>query len=385
MIDLAKELAKAFASRANEADQLGRLPEEDAALLKESGYLGLSIPRAFGGLELSLRDCVLAQVELAQGSASTALVAAMQIHIFGHQREVRSWREGIYEQLCQEGAQGGLFNSLASEPEMGSPSRGGLPASTAVAIADGWCLNGRKTWSTGGRHLTHMLVQATLNGQTKGVLLVRQGMAGISWQDSWRDALSFRASESNDVWFEDVLLPPESLVEESHGPGGPSIWFPMMMSAVYLGTAVAARNCVIQYALERVPTALGKPIASLPKIQRQIGEMDVALQAAQALLSAVAGDWTGQPEQRTSFMGRIAAAKLMVTQTANSVTDLALQIAGGSSITKALPLERYFRDVRAGSMQPPAGDTALELVGRAAIEGIEKGNHLRVASGGATS
>jgi alkylation response protein AidB-like acyl-CoA dehydrogenase len=47
----------------------------------------------------------------------------------------------------------------------------------------------------------------------------------------------------------------------------------MVMSSVYLGTAIAARNAVIQYALERVPSALGKPIATLPKIQRQIGEM----------------------------------------------------------------------------------------------------------------
>jgi alkylation response protein AidB-like acyl-CoA dehydrogenase len=70
-------------------------------------------------------------------------------------------------------------------------------------------------------------------------------------------------------------------------------------------------------------------------------------------------------------MPRIAAAKLVVNSTANHVTDLALQIAGGSSITRALPLERYFRDVRAGSMQPPSGDSALELIGRAAIGGIE--------------
>jgi len=68
---------------------------------------------------------------------------------------------------------------------------------------------------------------------------------------------------------------------------------------------------------------------------------------------------------------RIAAAKTMVTETANDVTDKALRIAGGSAITRALPLERYFRDARAGSMQPPAGDTALEMVGRAAIAEFE--------------
>jgi alkylation response protein AidB-like acyl-CoA dehydrogenase len=143
------------------------------------------------------------------------------------------------------------------------------------------------------------------------------------------------------------------------------------MSTIYLGSAIAARNCVIQFALDRVPTALGKPIATLPKIQRQIGEIDIALQAARSLLMEVAQDWTGEEDGRDAMSARIAAAKTVVTNTANDVTDKALRIAGGSSITKALPLERYFRDVRAGSMQPPSGDTALEIVGRAAIAEFE--------------
>ena len=71
-------------------------------------------------------------------------------------------------------------------------------------------------------------------------------------------------------------------------------------------------------------------------------------------------------------MSRVSSAKTVVNQTANRVTDLALQIAGGQSITKDLPLERYFRDVRAGSMQPPSGDTALEMIGRAAIEQVKQ-------------
>ena len=135
---------------------------------------------------------------------------------------------------------------------------------------------------------------------------------------------------------------------------------------------MAARHHVIRYALERVPTALGKPIATLPKIQRQIGEIDIALQAARALLFEVAAEWTERDEDRPQMVARIAAAKTVVTETANKVTDQALQIAGGTSITKALPLERFFRDVRAGAMQPPAGDTALELVGRAAIAAVER-------------
>ncbi|WP_420630059.1 acyl-CoA dehydrogenase family protein [Candidatus Leptofilum sp.] len=367
-VSLATTLAQQFASRADEADKAGVLPTEDVAALKESGYLGISIPREFGGYGLSLRDCVAAQLALAQGSTSTAIVAGMQVHIFGHQREVRSWDEDWYAQFCRLAASGSLFNSVASEPAMGSPSRGGLPATTAVPTqnGDGWVVNGRKTWSTGGKHLTHMLVRVDLEGEG-AVVLVEQEMPGVEWITTWSDSLSLRASDSHDVVFTNVHIPKNYVVERGGRKPEPNVWFPMIMSTIYLGAALAARNRVIQFALERVPTALGKPIATLPKIQRQIGEIDVALQAARSLLFDVAGEWTGNDADRKKMSARIAAAKTMVTETANKVTDQALRIAGGSSITKALPLERYFRDVRAGSMQPPSGDTALEMVGRAAI------------------
>jgi alkylation response protein AidB-like acyl-CoA dehydrogenase len=140
-----------------------------------------------------------------------------------------------------------------------------------------------------------------------------------------------------------------------------------MLSAVYLGAATAARDAVIRYALERVPSALGKPIATLPKIQRQIGEIDVALMAARALLFEVAASWSERDGDRPGMLARIAAAKQAVAGAANEATEKALQVAGGAGITRALPLERHFRDVRAVGMQPPAGDTAYEIVGRAAL------------------
>lgn len=369
MITLARQLAADFATRADEADRIGKLPVEDIDALKESGYLGISVPAEFGGAGLSLRDCLAAHLELSQGSTSTAMVVGMQMHVFGHQRETRSWRKETFAQFCREAAQGGIFNAIASEPAMGSPSRGGLPASTAVRHPDGgWLVNGHKTWSTGGIHLTHMLVRVDVEG-VAGNVLVRQECPGVRWENTWSDSLSLRASDSHDVFFENVHIPADYLIERG-GKAVPNVWFPLVMSTIYLGAAMSARHRVIRYALERVPTALGKPIATLPKIQRQIGEIDIALQAARALLFEVAGEWTERDEDRAAISARIAAAKTVVTETANKVTDQALQIAGGTSITKALPLERFFRDVRAGAMQPPAGDTALELVGRAAIAAV---------------
>jgi alkylation response protein AidB-like acyl-CoA dehydrogenase len=368
-VDLARSLAADIAERATEADREGRLPAADVALLRDSGYLALAVPREYGGRGESLLTCVAAQLELASGSASTALVAAMQHQVIGHQREVCSWRPEARDRIMREAVAGGLLNSLASEPKLGSPSRGGLPETTATADGDQLIVNGRKTWSTGGRHLTHLLVRVAFEDQP-AVVLVHQGPVdtpGIEWVETWGDSLSLRATDSHDVVFRDAVVPRENLIETGDARAVPNVWFPMMLSAVYLGTALAARDALVRYALERVPTALGKPIATLPKIQRQMGEIEVALMAARALLFEVAGSWSGRDEDRPGMMARLAAAKMAVSTAANDATEKALQAAGGASLTRALPLERYFRDVRAAGMQPPAGDTAYEAVGRAAL------------------
>ena len=367
------DLMAGVAQRADDADKQAALPAADVEQLKASGYLALTVPREFGGYALSMCDTLALHLELAQSSPATALVAGMQLHIFGHQREVQAWRPNWYETLCHEAAHGGLFNAVASEPAMGSPSRGGLSATTAVLNPEQtrWLINGHKVWITGGQHLTHLLVRLNINGEN-GTLLVPADTPGLEWQHTWHEALSLRASDSHDLIFNNAPVPVDHIVEQGNPSKAANVWFPMIMSTVYLGAAMAARNSVIRFALERVPTALGKPIATLPKIQRQIGEIDVDLQAARALLFEVAASWQGNDADRHGMTARMAAAKTVVTETANRVTDKALRIAGGSSITRALPLERYFRDVRAGSMQPPAGDTALELVGRAAIDRLKE-------------
>jgi alkylation response protein AidB-like acyl-CoA dehydrogenase len=360
-LDIARSLAALFAARADEADRLGRLPSEDIKDLRGSGYLALNVPCQYGGLDLSLRQCLEAHLELAKGSGSTALVAGMQMQLFGGARDNRPWVEEVYADFCGAAVEGGLFNSVSTEPQMGSPSRGGLFETTAQRQGGILRINGHKTWTTGGRHLTHMLVGLTLEG-ARAVVLVEGDRQGIEWEETWGDGLALRATDSDDVFFRDVEVPEANLVL----PGAASIpakpvWFPLMLTAVYLGTALAARDGLVRYCLERQPAALGKSIATLPKIQRQVGEIDMRLQAAQALLLAVADEGP-----RPAY-GRIAAAKQFALDTASEVTELALRAAGGAALSRALPLERCFRDVRAGHMQPPAGDTALEAVGQAAL------------------
>jgi alkylation response protein AidB-like acyl-CoA dehydrogenase len=365
-VALAEGLVAEIGPRANAADRAGRMPAEDAAALKASGYLALSVPVEAGGGGLSLADCVCAQLVLAQASTSTALLAAMQLHLFGHARETQPWPADIDRQLCRLAVDGALMNSVASEPELGSPSRGGLPKTELTPDGDGYRLEGHKTWTTGGRYLDHLLVRARLGDQVV-VAWVPSNSPGVDWVETWHDALSLRASDSHDLFLRGVAVPPGRVITAAPNRQ-PNAWFATLTAATYLGAGFAARDRLIAYAQQRVPTALGRPIATLPNIQRQIGEMQAGLDAAQALLLAAAEDWSrAAADQRDGVYPRIVAAKHVAVDTALRVTEQALRAAGGASLSADLDLERYFRDARAGLMHPPSGDAALELVGRAAL------------------
>ncbi len=172
----------------------------------------------------------------------------MQHQVIGHQRETRTWHPDARERILREAAAGGLFNFLGSEPRMGSPSRGGLPETTATPDTGGTNLviNGHKTWATGGRHLTHLLVRVATDDEP-GVVLVRQGpegVAGLEWIETWTDVLSLRATDSHDVVFRDVVVPRENLIETGDAKAIPNIWFPMMLSAVYLGATPKGKDAL---------------------------------------------------------------------------------------------------------------------------------------------
>lgn len=363
-MDFATALA-GIARRAAEADLRGALPAEDVADLRACGYFAVSVPAAHGGGGASLPDCVHTQTQLGQASASTALVAAMPVQVFGHAREAALWPSDLAEALYRAAAQGGLFNSVASEPALGSPSRGGTFATTATLTAEGWRLTGHKTWVTGGQHLTDLLVKARVPAGPanagSATFWVKSAAPGLQWALTWGRGLSLRASDSHDLYLTNT--PAVCHLTETSAPGPFNAWFPLLVGAVYLGAALAARQAIIRYTLERAPTALGQPIAHLPGVQRQLGAIDLPLQAARALLMEVARDWHAGDHAPS----RVAAAKQFATEAASQAADLCVRLAGANGLQTDWPLERHLRDTRAGFMHPPAGDTALETIGKALL------------------
>ena len=94
---LASELACELSTRAAAADVNAKLPVEDIAALRSAGFCALSVPRARGGSGLTLAECLAIQIELAQGSAATAMVLGMPLHIFGSASEHCPWLPTAFE------------------------------------------------------------------------------------------------------------------------------------------------------------------------------------------------------------------------------------------------------------------------------------------------
>jgi alkylation response protein AidB-like acyl-CoA dehydrogenase len=382
IVALAAALGARNGERAARHDADGSFPHASYADMHESGYLRLALPRAYGGAGENLYTMVLAQEQLGRGDGATALGAAMLIQLVGRLAEEPSWPEPVFAEVCRAlAAEGGLINSVVTEPELGSISRGGVPRTTAAPAPGGWRVRGHKIFATGGPALRYMVVgvalppsEAAPQGEAASAI-IRADAPGVRLEATWGDSLSLRTAGNDDVYLEDVFVPEGWVVwRKAVGAPAPAGQAPgtngwsLTVAALYLGVGQAACDAACDYANSRRPPSLGGgAIAGLERIQQLVGRMQVRLDGARALLYAAARAWAARPELRPELAPQVAGAKHLAVAAACEASELALQVAGGFSLTRALPLERYFRDARAGLFNPPQDDLALGLIGRAAL------------------
>lgn len=366
----AAEIAAIAAEHASVHDAESSHPVEAIDAFTQSPLVSMTVPEAFGGMGATPLETMLAIEQLAQGDASMTLIATMHL---GHVAGVgvnTDWPEQLKQSFLTEVVErGSLYNTAASEPGMGSPSRGGAYATTATQKDDGWHITGRKSWSTGAPGLRWAGVGCSVEDEpgkpVRANVLVPMDAAGVTIEETW-DNLGMRASGSHDIELNDVVVPHDHRLPAAGKPDG-SPWS-ILTSALYLGIGVAARNWAIAYAKDRRPTALdGKSIAELEGVQAKIAQMELRLLAARSALYGSVEEWENYPELRGELGPQLAAAKVIATNAAIEITDLAMRIVGSVGMQKAHPLERYFRDARAGLGNPPIDDVALGLVARAVI------------------
>lgn len=357
-----------FSSFSEQSDRLSKFPKENIEKLVEMGFTALTLPEQYGGDGASVSDMVLFQETLARYDSATALAIGWHQGVVGELYENRKWTAEQLAQFAEEIKNGALVNRTVTEAQTGSPTRGGRPQTTAVRSKNGWVISGEKTFTTMAPVLTHFLVSSWIEEkQQVGFFLIPRNSKGLSIKETWH-VVSMRGTESHTLVLDHVAAEDQQLVELNDGPRGSKIngWL-LHIPACYLGIAQAARDYAVHFAATYQPNSLNEPIASLFNVQTQIGKMDLELIKARHLLYDVAAIYDN-PARRVHLQNELGAAKSIVTNSAIEIVNLAMRIVGAKSLELSNPLQRYYRDVRAGLHNPPMDDMTISKLAQAAIE-----------------
>ena len=372
--DFLDRLTRQLAETAEHYDRSAQFPRANFDLLAREGLIGLTVPSELGGGGATLSDAIRVLGAVAKGEPSTALILFMTYHYHATPARAQGWPEAIYERLARDAVAGrGLIGGLRVEPELGTPVRGGLPATIARRTADGWALSGTKIYSTGSTGLDWFSVWARTDEEQPrvGNFLVKADNPGIRIEPVW-DHLGMRATVSHAVHFTDTPTPLDHAVDIrlpgqwAAGAGDPSlaIWNALAISTIYDGVSRAARDWLRRYLSERVPANLAASLATLPRVQEKFGEIEALLQVNRTLIREAAarydtGDTPGAVE--------VNNVKYIATANAIRAVEIGLELTGNPGISRQNPLERHYRDVLCSRIHSPQTDTILVAAGRSAL------------------
>jgi alkylation response protein AidB-like acyl-CoA dehydrogenase len=266
-----------------------------------------------------------------------------------------------------------MFGSWGSEPSI-SLSRTFLMETVIRPVSGGYRIDGVKHFCTMQGGASYYLVWCALDGlpdMSKALLqaLVPAETPGMQTDGRW-NPMGMRATFSPSVVFDNCILAADCTLGQ---PGmatrvGVVESFALGYAAIYLGIAQGALDFATRYCQKQVFHPENVPIAHEPAIQRHMAEMAIPLDAARLLLHQAARSWEGADVATRGLLAN--RAKYLATQVGLQVTATAMQVVGGRSALRDLPVERAYRDLRTCTLMPPAVDRMLEVVGKSVL-GVE--------------
>jgi alkylation response protein AidB-like acyl-CoA dehydrogenase len=235
----------------------------------------------------------------------------------------------------------------------------------------GWSLSGYKIYSTGAPVLKWAIVWAVTDETPPrvGQFLVPFDLPGIEIQYETWDHLGLRASGSHDVVFRDVSLPFDHAVDiRDPGAWGPptasfDVWINLTLSALYNGVATAARDWLVQWLQNRRPSNLGAALATVPRLQTAVGEIEALLQTNRIMIADVAR----RGDAKTLEPAESSLLKYVATGNAIRICEKAIELTGNTGLTRSNPLERHLRDVLCSRVHQPQNDMILTYAGKTAL------------------
>ncbi len=366
----ARSIARDVAAPLVERTDSGQWPEEALrALQAELG--GLVVPREDGGSGLGLQAVAAVCETLGETCASTAICFGMH-HVATAVIAAKATERQRKEFLAPIAAGEHLTTLALSEP--GTGAQFWLPETTLTAVAEGWRVNGEKSFVTNGSHADSYVMStvAADPGAPVGefsTVVVWGDSPGLTWHGVW-DGIGMRGNSSIAVHLDDVPVARDGLL----GAPGDQIWyvfevvapyFLTAMAGTYLGVAEAALTAATVHLKQRQHSHSGRRLANEPVLQHRLGVLWGQVQATRRLVywAAEEGD-AGGPD----LLPALASAKAQVADCAVQVTNEAMTLVGGIGYRDRSPLERHLRDARAAHVMSPTTDILRTWAGRALLD-----------------
>jgi alkylation response protein AidB-like acyl-CoA dehydrogenase len=328
-----------------EWDESQHFPTELLPKLAELGLMGIQFAPAYGGSAMSAVDYCICIEELARVDPSVSLsvaahngLGAAHISMFASEAQKQQYLAPLArgEKLAAWGL---------TEP--GSGSDAAAMRTTATRDGDGWVLNGSKAFITHGQSGDTMVVMAVTDKArgNKGIsaFIVERGTPGFI-AGKKEDKLGMRASETNEVLFQNCRIPAAQLI----GDEGQGFIQTLQVldagrigiAALAVGLAQGAYEAARGYAFER--KQFGRHIGTFQSIRWKLVDNAVRVEAARLLTYRAA--WLKDHGRRMTLESSMA--KLYSSEIAVRASEDAVQIHGGYGFVKDYPAEKFFRDVK---------------------------------------
>jgi indole-3-acetate monooxygenase len=349
------------------------LPPEIVQALEQAGLTRLWLPRALGGVELSMTDYLRVSEILARhdGSVAWCIAIATSGSRLAGMLPTETAR-ALY------GDKGFLCGSLN-------------PTGTAVAEKSGWRVNGRWPWGSFIRY-SRVTAVMCIENENGTPVLTPEGAPRLRFAfvptekvtilDTW-DSSGLRSTGSHDFAIEDIFVPAEHTIEFSnlglkpHQPGPlyqlPSMaLFAFTLTTIGLGIARASIDALVTLAKSKIPTGGRAQLRERPDIQLDVVRGEALLRSARAfLVEATESFWEtglagGTPTLEQRALLRMAGWNAV--KTAKRVVGLMFSAAGGTAVGERAAFAAQMRDIQALGQHAVLGTPYMQIAGRILLD-----------------
>ena len=334
----------------------------------EMGFLGISYPEKYGGLDLDIFYMIILLEEL-QRINSAGFAAAIWAHAYLAMTHLNAeGSEAIKEKYLSGSIAGDMIGCLCITEPFGGSDVAGM-RTTAIKKGDNYVINGSKTFITNGIYSDYLIVAAKTNPElgNKGIsiFLIDRDTPGVS--ATKLDKLGWRASDTGEIAFDNVTIPASNLMGEEN-KGFPYIMQHFALERLIMGVNAHARTqYALEYTLEYMSNreAFGKTIDRFQVLRHKIADHYTELELCKTFNYNIAF----RLDKGEYVVKEATMSKLKSTKVADDAIYDCLQFLGGYGYMEEYPLARLFRDSRLGPIGGGTSEILREIIAKMVIDG----------------